>query len=166
MGLKNACRTGDHRRRPRPVPPLPAAGTTLPEARFSCETCPTGKVKTTNIMLIRHQGQGDLAIPDDRVKKTSIIVRNTCHLSTCPALPASCHKAKQGRGSTTTLSISIKIQISYTSLTMGTTTGSRSRTRRKKRRNEARMPSCRRVSWPGRTDSISSSTRHLASSST
>ena len=30
--------------------------------------CPTGKVKATNIMLIRHQGQGDLAIPDDRAK--------------------------------------------------------------------------------------------------
>lgn len=53
----------------------------------------------------------------------------------------------------------------YTSLITGTTTGSRSSTRRKNRRNDERMPSCIRPSCPGRAASISSSTRHLASSS-
>ena len=53
----------------------------------------------------------------------------------------------------------------YTSLMMGTTTGSRPSTRRKKLRREEWMPSRMRVSWPGFAASISSSTRHLASSS-
>lgn len=126
---------------------------------------PTGKLKDYKYYDNMSRGSRRLVFPDSP-GNDSIIVRNACLLSTHPALPASRKKAKQGRGDTTTLSIPVKIQKSYTSLTIGTTTGSRSRTRRKKRRNEARMPSCKRVSWPGRTDSISSSTKHLASSST
>ena len=62
-------------------------------------------------------------------------------------------------------SLNISDSKNYTSLMIGTTTGSRSSTRRKNRRSEERMPSCMRPSCPGRAASISSSTRHLASSS-